>query len=79
MLSTTKVCLFSHKKKNTSCNLANLRFVVKSMMSKEFVLQFDAGESLRVTLEDREDLLDLLKMRFINICPKKGLKFYGIH
>jgi hypothetical protein len=48
------------------------------MMSKEFILHFEGSESMRVILEDREDLLLLLKMRFTNICPKRGLRFYGI-
>ena len=33
---------------------------------------------LRLNLEDREDLLILLKMRFMNLCPNKHLKLYGI-
>ena len=41
-------------------------------------MQFDEGNDLRLNLEDREDLLMYLKMRFANICPKKGLKFFGI-
>ena len=59
-------------------SLTGLDYVVKSMMSKEFILHFTEGEQLRVCLEGREDLLLLLKMRFTNICPKKGLRFYGI-
>jgi hypothetical protein len=29
-------------------------------------------------MDDREEVIDILKMRFVNICPNKGLKIYGI-
>ena len=40
-------------------------------MSKEFILQFESGEELRMTCEDREDFLNLLKLRFTNLTNDK--------
>lgn len=77
-LGTSKIFLFGNKKIHTKCGLTDLIYVIKSMMSKEFIMHFDHGESVRIVLEDREDLLLLLKMRFMNVCPNKGLRFYGI-
>jgi len=76
VLSTTKVSLFSSRKCHTELRIADLRYIIQSMQSKEFVLQFDCD--LRLTLIDREDMLMYLKMRFANLCPNKGLKFFGI-
>jgi len=54
-----------------------LTYIIISRQSKEFILNFDCTD-FRLTLSDREDLLQLLKMRFINLCSCKGLRFYGI-
>ena len=48
------------------------------MHSKEFILQFEDSADLRLTLEDREDLVNLIKMRYANLQPKKQLKIFGI-
>jgi len=63
---------------HTKVDIKDLKYIVKSMMSYEFILQFSDGIDLRLTLEDREDLMILLKMRFVNVCPDIGLKLYGI-
>ena len=30
------------------------------------------------SLEDREDFMNFVKLRFASECPNKGLRFYGI-
>ena len=47
-------------------------------MSKEFVLCFTNNVDLRLTIEDREDLLQLVGLRFANLCPNQGLKVFGV-
>ena len=47
-------------------------------MSKEFVLCFVNSKDLRLYLEDREDLLDIMKLRFANMGTDKSLKVYGV-
>ena len=78
VLSTLGVYLFSSRRLHSMMKLGDLKYIVQSMQSKEFILQFDEGGDVRLNLEDREDLLMYVKMRFANINPNKGLKFFGI-
>lgn len=78
VLSSDSIYLFSNKKVNTICDVRCLSYVIKCNMSKEFIMSFEDAETLRLTLEDREDFLLIAKMRFVNLCPKKGLRIYGI-
>jgi len=71
VLSNLSIYLFSNRKLHTKYNVTDLRYIIKSMHSKEFILQFDDTGDLRLTLEDREDLVNLVKMRFANLQPKK--------
>lgn len=65
LLSTFAVYLFSAKKVHTKVPIRELKYVIKSMHSKEFLLQFTEGIDLRIGgVEDREQLLDLIKERF---------------
>lgn len=63
---------------NTICDVRKLTYVIKSIVSNEFILNFDDCESLRIVMDEREDFLFLAKMRFSNLCPKKGLRIYGM-
>ena len=47
-------------------------------MSTQFVLKFTKNDDLRLQLEDREDLLMLVRLRFANLHPNQDLKVYGI-
>lgn len=42
------------------------------------MLSFVNSKDLRLYLEDREDLLDVMKLRFANMHPDKSLKVYGV-
>ena len=33
---------------------------------------------MRLSLEQRDDFLDFLKLRFVSLCPKFHLKIFGI-
>jgi hypothetical protein len=33
---------------------------------------------MRLNFESRDEMLDLLKLRFAKLCPKKHLRVYGI-
>ena len=69
VLSTNAAYLFSKNRVHTKVEMSKLKYIIKSMHSKEFMLQFTEGVDLRLSLEDREDLLMMVKMRFANICP----------
>lgn len=70
--------MVSPKKCHTRVLLSDLKYIVKARMSKEFVLCFSNNVDLRLTLEDREDLLQTMQLRFANLCPNQGLKVFGI-
>lgn len=42
------------------------------------MLSFVNSKDLRLHLETREDLLDVMKLRFANMHPDKSLKVYGV-
>ena len=52
--------------------------VVKALKSKEFVMQFSNSNDIRMIHEDREDILDWLKSRAINLNPQQSIKVFGI-
>ena len=61
--------------------IKDLVYYVKSTKSNEFLLVFKVqGETvdLRVSSEDRDELLDFTKLRFANLAPTKGLKVFGV-
>jgi len=55
-----------------------LRYIVKSLKSNEIYLEFSDKNNMRLIFEERDEFLDLLKLRFITFCPKIHLKVYGI-
>jgi hypothetical protein len=58
--------------------IEELKYIVKSTLSKELLLYFDSDFDMRLIFDSRDELLDLLKLRFAKFCPKKHLKVYGI-
>jgi hypothetical protein len=58
--------------------IEELKYIIKSTLSKEILLYFDTDFDMRLTMETRDEMLDLLKLRFAKFCPKKHLKVYGI-
>jgi predicted nucleotidyltransferase len=51
---------------------------VKSTVSKEFLLYFDSDIDIRLSLESREEFLDLIKLQFPRFAPSKHLKVFGV-
>lgn len=78
ILSSMGIYLVTNAKCHTRCLLSDLKWIVKARMSKEFVLCFTNNVDLRLTIEDREDLLQLVGLRFANLCPNQGLKVFGV-
>lgn len=77
VLSTKNLYLFDPQKHHTTCPIESLEFIIVSSMSKEFVLKFK-DKDFRLNLIDREDFIAYLKMRFANLSPQKGLKYYSV-
>ena len=78
ILSTHCIYVLSTKEVSKKVPIEELKYIIKSTVSKELLLYFDSDFDLRLIFETREDFLDLLKLRFAKFCPKKHLKVYGI-
>lgn len=78
MLSTHSLYILSSKDVSKKVPIAELKYIVKSMLSKELLLYFDSDFDMRLVFESRDEMLNLLKLRFAKFCPKKHLKVYGI-
>ena len=52
--------------------------MIKSNLSKEFVLCFVNSKDLRIYLDDREDFLKLVSTRFTELNLDNELKVYGV-
>jgi hypothetical protein len=49
------------------------------LKSNEIVLEFHFDElNMRLSLDDREEFLGLLKLRYSNLCPNIRLRIFGI-
>ena len=77
-MSTKGIYLITGKKVSARHVFTEMQCIIKSTMSKEFVLCFVNSKDLRLYLEDREDLLDIMKLRFANMGTDKSLKVYGV-
>ena len=81
VLSDLAIYLCSKTRVHTQMWIKDLVYYVKSTKSNEFLLVFKVqGETvdLRVSSEDRDELLDFTKLRFANLAPTKGLKVFGV-
>lgn len=78
VLSTHCVYILSTKDVSKKVPIEELKYIIKSTMSKELLLYFDTDFDMRLICETRDEMLDLLKLRFAKFCPKKHLKVYGI-
>ena len=78
VLSTHCVYILSTKDVSKKVSIEELKYIIKSTMSKELLLYFDTDFDMRLICETRDEMLDLLKLRFAKFCPKKHLKVYGI-
>jgi len=46
-----------------------LRYIVKSTLTEELLLYFNGQFDMRLKFDDREDFLDMLKLRFSALAP----------
>lgn len=58
--------------------IADVKYYIKSTLSNEILLFFDDDTDIRLIFDDREDMLDLMKLRFAKLAPKKSLMVYGV-
>lgn len=83
ILSTHNIILHSSKEKDVKeirkkVPIAELKYYIKSTTAREVLLYFISDFDFRIIMDDRENFLDLLKLRFVHFCPTRNLRVYGI-
>ena len=81
VLSDLAFYLCSKTRVHTQMWIKDLVYLVKSTKSNEFLLVFkvkDENVDLRVSSDEREDILDFTKLRFAFLAPTRGLKVFGV-
>ena len=81
LLSTHFIYLLNDKYEiRKSQGISTLKYIVKSTNSLEILLYFTDETDIRLQLEtdDKELYLQMLKLRFANLCPKVNLKVFGV-
>jgi hypothetical protein len=72
--------LYNLKEKDTRKKfpISELKYIVKSLTSKELLLYFLTDQDIRMLTDERDEFLNILKARFPHFCPNRNLKVYGI-
>ena len=78
ILSTHCVYLLSNKDVRKKVPIADCKYIIKSMTSKEVLLYFNDELDMRLISEERDAFLTELKKTFAHFCPTRTLKVYGI-
>ena len=58
--------------------IKDIKYYIKSTLSNELLIFFDDESDLRLILDEREEMLNYIKMRFANLAPNKNLPVYGV-
>ena len=64
VLSTHNIYILSAKDVSKKVPIEELKYIIKSTLSKELLLYFDTDFDMRLIFETRDEMLDLLKLRF---------------
>jgi hypothetical protein len=78
VLSTHSIYILSSKDVSKKVNIEELKYIIKSTVSRELLLYFDSDSDMRLIFESRDEMLNLMKLRFAKFCPKKHLRVYGV-
>lgn len=81
LLSTHFIYLLNDKSEvRKNQGISRLKYIVKSTKSNEILLYFTDETDLRLILtkDDKDEFLDMLKLRFASLCPKVNLKVFGV-
>jgi hypothetical protein len=80
ILSTHFIYLLNNNEMRKSQGISKLKYIVKSSTTMEILLYFTDETDLRLQLDknDTDMFLQILKLRFANLCPKVNLKVFGV-
>ena len=78
LLSTHFIYLVDKTKLKYKISIKELKYIVKSKKSEQFLLYFQTEQDLCLIAKNKDDFIDYLKLRFVNLCPDIHLKVYGV-
>jgi hypothetical protein len=80
ILSTHYIYLLSSKEIKKKVSISETKYLIKSLTesSKEIIIYFREGFDFRLSFDQTEDFLNMLKLRYASLSPKTTLKVYGV-
>ena len=80
VLTTHALYIFEEKSNLLKVRISfhEIKAIAQSTYSKQFVLKFDLKDDERLHMEDREEILNFILMRFPSFCPDLNLNVYDI-
>lgn len=80
ILSTHYIYLLSSREIKKKVSIHETKYVIKSMAegSREIITYFREGFDFRLSFDQTEDFLNMLKLRYASLSPKTTLKVYGV-
>ena len=81
LMSTAAIYLVTKAKVHSKFLIVDLRYIIEALQSNEFILHFSNEKEnvdIRIQMDKKVEMVDLLKMRFVNMCRERTLRVYGI-
>jgi hypothetical protein len=80
ILSTHYIYLLSSREIKKKVSISEVKYFIKSTIAacKEILLFFREGYDIRLSFDESEQFLNLLKLRYASLSPKTTLKVYGV-
>mmetsp|Transcript_78830 Transcript_78830/g.109215 ORF Transcript_78830/g.109215 Transcript_78830/m.109215 type:complete len:251 (+) Transcript_78830:13-765(+) len=76
--TTEHFYVFKGKKLNRKHRITNINAIIKSLVSDEVVFHFPQSKDLRMTCPQKEDLINMLLLRYSNLSPETTLRIYAV-
>lgn len=78
ILTTERIYTFNSNKRSRQYRIRDLGAIIKCTTNFEFMLFFPQQDDLRVSSKDREDLLNIIKLRFNCLNRDITLPVFGV-
>lgn len=81
LMSTTAIYLVTKGKVHSKFLIVDLRYIIEALQSNEFIVHFSnerENVDIRIQMDNKVEMVELLKMRFVNMCRTRTLRVYGI-
>ena len=80
-MSTSAIYLVTKGKVHSKFSIVDLRYIIEALQSNEFIVHFSnerENVDIRIQMDKKVEMFELLKMRFVNMCRDRTLRVYGI-